>query len=245
MLGWLQWTGPEEGKRLRRMRVEPRTVLHTRFLAAEIPRGPRTPETVTRRRVLAAARRMRKAGVTRVVVPEEFSYGAQLEKGGLMPEATTSLRRAMAADLTRSVLAGRGLAGVRLAVAGDRLSSEMVRTVTALALRSRYVMLDVPQGAVLADRLRREYGVSLLLFPPRERLAEAEILVLFEPRTDLPRDNPAVLELYDEAAPLPPLLLPPVLEEQLPQGLCRSQLISALVESGVLPLGQITVGKTV
>ena len=139
----------------------------------------------------------------------------------------------------------RGLAGVRLAVAGDRLSSEMVRTVTALALRSRYVMLDVPQGAVLADRLRREYGVSLLLFPPRERLAEAEILVLFEPRPDLPRDNPAVLELYDEAAPLPPLLLPPVLEEQLPQGLCRSQLLSALVESGVLPLGQITVGKTV
>ena len=61
-------------------------------------------------------------------------------------------------------------------------------------------------------------------------------------RTDLRRRDPAVLRLYDEAAPLPPLLLPPVLEGQMPPGLCRPQLLAVLVESGVLRPGQITVG---
>ena len=42
--------------------------------------------------------------------------------------------------------------------------------------------------------------------------------------------------------PLPPLLLPPVLEGQMPPGLCRPQLLAVLVESGVLRPGQITVG---
>ncbi|MFR3921511.1 MAG: hypothetical protein ACLTYN_05530 [Dysosmobacter welbionis] len=51
-----------------------------------------------------------------------------------------------------------------------------------------------------------------------------------------------MLRLYDEAAPLPPLLLPPVLEGQMPPGLCRPQLLAVLVESGVLRPGQITVG---
>ena len=51
-----------------------------------------------------------------------------------------------------------------------------------------------------------------------------------------------MLRLYDEAAPLPPLLLPPVLEDQMPPGLCRPQLLAVLVESGVLRPGQITVG---
>ena len=40
----------------------------------------------------------------------------------------------------------------------------------------------------------------------------------------------------------PPLLLPPALEEQLPRGLRRPQLLAALVEGGVLRPGQITVG---
>ena len=40
----------------------------------------------------------------------------------------------------------------------------------------------------------------------------------------------------------PPLLLPPVLEGQMPPGLCRPQLLAVLVESGVLRPGQITVG---
>ena len=97
-------------------------------------------------------------------------------------------------------------------------------------------------GTSLANQLRREYGVSLLLSPTRQQMEEADVLVLFAARTDLRRRDPAVLRLYDEAAPLPPLLLPPVLEGQMPPGLCRPQLLAVLVESGVLRPGQITVG---
>ena len=107
----------------------------------------------------------------------------------------------------------------------------------------RYVLVDVPYGGeALAGQLRREYGVSLLLSPTRQQLEEADVLVLFAARTDLRRKNPVVLPLYDESAPLPPLLLPPALEEQLPRGLRRPQLLAALVEGGVLRPGQITVG---
>lgn len=83
--------------------------------------------------------------------------------------------------------------------------AELVRTVTELALGNRYVLLDVPYGGdTLANQLRREYGVSLLLSPTRQQMEEADVLVLFAARTDLRRRDPAVLRLYDEAAPLPP-----------------------------------------
>ena len=189
MIGMMTWTPPAGGVRQKSVVLETRALLHLRVAWASVARGPRTPEALVRRRVLTAAKRLRKAGVTRLVVPEAFAYGEQLEKVGVAPVSTLPLRRALAADLARAVMAGRNLSGgsARLAVAGDQLSGELVRT----------------------DRRRRD---------------------------------PAVLRLYDEAAPLPPLLLPPVLEGQMPPGLCRPQLLAVLVESGVLRPGQITVG---
>ena len=229
MIGMMTWTPPAGGVRQKSVVLETRALLHLRVAWASVARGPRTPEALVRRRVLTAAKRLRKAGVTRLVVPEAFAYGEQLEKVGVAPVSTLPLRRALAADLAR--------------VAGDQLSGELVRTVTELALGNRYVLLDVPYGGdTLANQLRREYGVSLLLSPTRQQMEEADVLVLFAARTDLRRRDPAVLRLYDEAAPLPPLLLPPVLEGQMPPGLCRPQLLAVLVESGVLRPGQITVG---
>ena len=230
MIGMMTWTPPAGGVRQKSVALETRALLHLRVAWASVAKGPRTPEALVRRRVLTAAKRLRKAGVTRLVVPEAFAYGEQLEKVGVAPVSTLPLRRALAADLARAVMAGRNLSGgsARLAVAGDQLSGELVRTVTELALGNRYVLLDVPYGGdTLANQLRREYGVSLLLSPTRQQMGEAD---------------PAVLRLYDEAAPLPPLLLPPVLEGQMPPGLCRPQLLAVLVESGVLRPGQITVG---
>ena len=245
MIGMMTWTPPAGGVRQKSVALETRALLHLRVAWASVAKGPRTPEALVRRRVLTAAKRLRKAGVTRLVVPEAFAYGEQLEKVGVAPVSTLPLRRALAADLARAVMAGRNLSGgsARLAVAGDQLSGELVRTVTELALGNRYVLLDVPYGGdTLANQLRREYGVSLLLSPTRQQMEEADVLVLFAARTDLRRRDPAVLRLYDEAAPLPPLLLPPVLEGQRPPGLCRPQLLAVLVESGVLRPGQITVG---
>ena len=241
MIGMLIWKEP--GKREKAVAVKERSILRVRFWCAEVLRGSRTPEAVLRRRVAAAGKRLRKQGVTRVVLPENFAYGPQLEKWDLHPVSTLGLRRAIAADWVRWFLAEQGTpaAGARVAVSAEQLTGEVVRTVTELSLRHRYVLLDLPYGGEeLCRQLRREYGVSLLLGPAREQLEGADALVLFDARTDL--KNPAALALYDESQPLPPVSLPPAMEEALPPGADRGQMLAALREAGVLRPGQIAVG---
>lgn len=243
MVGILVWKSPQPGKKQKHVALEARSVLHMRFLSVELLRGPKTPDAVLRRRVLAAGKRLRKQGVVRVVLPEAFPYVEQLEKSGLRPVSTQALRRRLAADWVRFGLAKQGLpaAGAKVAVCGAQLTGELVRTVTELTLRHRYVLLDLPYGGEdLCRQLRREYGVSLLLGPAKDQLEGAEALVLFDRRTDLSCRNPVVLPLYDESAPLPPLILPPALEEKLPEGADRGQLLAVLQEAGVLKTGQIS-----
>lgn len=241
MVGMLLWKSP--GKRERAVQLRERSVLHTRFLCAEILRGPRTPEAVVRRRVAAGLRRLRRQGVGQIVLPADFSDRELLAKTGMRPFSTLPLRRAIAADWVRWSLAERGLtpAGARVGVCAGALTGDVVRTVTELVLRHRYVLLDLPYGGEeLGRQLRREYGVSLLLTASREQLEGADALVLFDPGTDCA--GPGRLRLYDEEAPLPPLSLPPALEEKLPAGVNRGQLLAALREAGSLRPGQLSVG---
>lgn len=243
MIGMLLWKEPQGGIPLRTVTLAERSILRTRFLCAEIARGPRTAEMTLRRRAGTAARRLRRAGVTRVVLPEGFPWGSQLEKYGVRPVSTLSLRRRLAADWVRGALAEAGVspAGARVAVSAAQMTGELVRTVTELSLRHRYVLLDVPYGGEeLCRRLRREYGISLLLGPDRPQLEAADALVLFDPRTDLRRTGGVTLPLYDEAAPMGTLSLPPALEEQLPEGADRGQLLAALLEAGALRPGQVS-----
>lgn len=245
MVGILLWKEPRPGKRQRSVTVREVSILHMRFLQAEVLRGPKTPEAVLRRRAASAGKRLHRQGAVQVVLPEDFAFGAQLAKCGLRPASTLALRRELAADWTRWLLAEKGLptAGARVAVTAAQLTGEVVRTVTELSLRHRYVLLDLPYGGEeLCRQLRREYGVSLLLGPSKDQLEGAEALLLFDPRPDLSRRNPAVLPLYGEDAPLPPLSLPPALEEKLPEGAGRPQLLAALRENGALRPGQITIG---
>lgn len=242
MTGMILWTPAEKGRR--GVRVAERNILHVRFVCVQIEKGARTPETVMRRRVSRAGKKLRKLEVDRVVLPEAFPYGAILEKYGLRSVSTLTLRRRLAADWVRAALVKRGaLAGsTRVAVSAGQLTGEVVRTVTELALRYRYVLLDLPRGGEdLCRQLRREYGVSVLLGPSVEQLEQAEALLLFDPRADLQKKNPVVLPLYGETALLPDLALPPVLEEQLPEGAERGALLAALQEAGALKPGQIMV----
>ena len=159
--------------------------------------------------------------------------------------STLALRRRLAADWVRQALAEGGVppGGARVAVSAAQMTGELVRTVTELSLRHRYVLLDVPYGAEeLCRRLRREYGVSLLLGPSKDQMEGAEALVLFDPRTDLSLKNPVALRLYDEGQALPPLSLPPEAEEALPHGADRGQLLAVLREAGVLKREQIVLG---
>ena len=75
-----------------------------RFTCAEITRGPKTPEAVLRRRVSAAGKRLRKLGITRAVLPEDFAYQELLERQGIRAVSTVTLRRALAADWARAVM---------------------------------------------------------------------------------------------------------------------------------------------
>lgn len=240
MVGLIAWAEPKRGQKS--VRLEEDLILRMRFLRADIARSAHP--AVLRRRVLAAGKRMRKRGVSQVVLPEEFPYAEALSKCGLRPVTTLPLRRAIAADWVRAGLAEQGqpVAGARVAVVAASLTGEVVRAVTELTLRHRYVLLDLPYGGEeLCRQLRREYGVSLLLGPDRNQLEGAEALVLFDRRMDLSLGNPVVLRLYDEGQALPALGLPPHLEEELPEGAGRGQLVAVLRETGVLKREQITV----
>ena len=244
MMGLLVWKTPQEGKRERPVVLTERNVLRLRLLVGEIVRGERTPEALWRRRLIRAAKAMRKRGITRIIPPEGFSQAQAVpwEKYGLRVVSTLPLRRKMAADWTWAQLSAKGLspAGAKIAVSAGQMTGELVRTVTEMSLRHRYVLLDVPHGGEeLCRQLRREYGVSLLLSPGKEQLEEAEALVLFDDRTDLRRRNPVAVPLYDENAPMPPLTLPPAIEEQIPPGTDCGRLMAALLEAGVFRPGQM------
>ena len=241
MVGYLTWAEPQKGRRS--IRLEERHILRMRFLQAEIVKSPHG--AILSRRVLAAGKRLRKRGVTQVVLPEAFSFQEQLAKCGLRPASTLSRRRCRAADWVRTGLTakGRPVSGARVAVTAGALTGEAVRTVTELCLRHRYVLLDLPYGGEeLCRQLRREYGVSLLLGPSKDQMEGTEALVLFDPRTDLSLKNPVALRLYDEGQALPPLSLPPEAEEALPHGADRGQLLAVLREAGVLKREQIVLG---
>lgn len=241
MIGLLTWAEPKKGQKS--VRLEERHILRMRFLEAEVIRSPHG--AVSSRRVLAAGKKLRKRGVTQVVLPEEFPFREQLAKCGLRPVSTLALRRAIAADWVRAGLTAKSqpVAGARVAVSAAALTGEAVRTVTELCLRHRYVLLDLPYGGEeLCRQLRREYGVSLLLGPSKDQLEGAEALVLFDSRTDLSLKNPVALRLYDERQALPSLALPPEAEEALPQGADRGQLLAVLREAGALKREQIVLG---
>lgn len=242
MVGLLVWAEPKKGQRS--VRLEELVILRTRFLRAEVVESPH--QAVTRRRVLAAGKRLRKRAVTQVVLPEEFPFPELLSKCGLRPFSTLALRRALAADWVRTGLAEKGgpVAGAKVAVTAAALTGEVVRTVTELCLRHRYVLLDLPYGGEeLCRQLRREYGVSLLLGPDRDQLEGADALVLFDQRRDLSLANPVTLRLYDESQALPSLTLPPSMEEELPAGADRGGLLAVLREAGAVRREQIVLAE--
>ena len=88
--------------------------------------------------------------------------------GGAAPGRDSAAPTGHRRGLVRRAAAvpGENPAGARVLITADALSGEVVRTVTELALRHRYLMLKVPFGGEeLCRRLRREYGVSIAAEP--------------------------------------------------------------------------------
>ena len=244
MMGLIVWQQPGAGKRLRTVTAQETAILRVPFLQVEVVRGPRTRPGTLERRMIRAAQKLRQAGVRYTVLPADYPPSQWPQRHGVGVVSTLSLRRSLAVELVRRITAERGLppGSVRIAVTAGQMTGELVKTVTELTLGYRYVMLDVPYGGEeLCRRLRREYGVSLLLQPSREQLEEAQVLVSFDRRTDLTGNNEAVVALYEGAeSAFPPLMVPPSVETQLPAGADRLQLLAALREAGALAPGQIS-----
>ena len=239
MVGMLVWKEPE--KRRRSIEVCERQILHVRILCVEILRGKKTPDAVLRRRVLAAAKRLRKHGIRQVILPEGFLWREQLEQWEIQPVSTVPLRQMLAADWVRWDLENNRripTSGARVAVVCGGLSGAVVRTVTELALRHRYVMLKTSYGGEeLCRQLRREYGISLVLKPSQEQMESADATVLFEKWGERPIHGG--IPLYDETVEMPVLSLPPALEDFLPPGAERNQMLTVLLEAGAIRPGQI------
>ena len=237
MIGMMRWD--PHGQRLRPISLKETGVLHIRFLCADMVRRERMSSAAAGRRIHSAGKKLLRQGVERVVLPAGTTADALPE--GLRPVSTLPLRRAIAADWCGELLRLRGEspAGARVLVTANALSGEVVRTVTELSLRHRYLLLAVPYGGEeLCRRLRREYGVSLLLNPERSQREETSIHIAFDAAEAA---GGGFLPLYDETLPLPYLLLPPEVETRLSEGVDRGQLLSVLWGTGALRPGQVSV----
>lgn len=236
MVGMMLWE--PSGHWTRPVTLKEVSVLHIRFLCARMAQDRRRNPLTERRRLRTAGKKLLRQRVEQVVLPAGASAEALPE--GLRPVETLSLRRAIAADWCGELLRFRGEnpAGARVLITADALSGEVVRTVTELALRHRYLILKVPFGGEeLCRRLRREYGVSIVLNPETER-EPVSVHIAFDPTE---AQGGGFLPLYDESLPLPRLLLPPEVEARLPEGLDRGQLLSVLWRTGALRPGQVSV----
>lgn len=241
MVGMLVWKTPQAGKREKSVVLREGILLHVRLQCAEILRGEKTPERVVRRRIRTAAKKLQRLGIRQVILPADFENEDLLESWGLQPVSTLPLRQMLAADWVRRSLEERKIpaAGAKVAVIAEGLTGVVVRMVTELALRHRYVMLQIPYGGEeLCHQLRREYGISLLLKPSREQLDTADVTLLLVLRPEFQREG--CIAVFDEAIPLPQLSLPPALEDALPPDANRTQILEILLEAGVLRPGQIT-----
>ena len=234
MFGFVEWT--QESKSRRGAWTGERFIGGVRFLTLTLYREEKYRPLSQRRRCAAGAKLLRKAGVTRAVFPKDFPWLEVFEKQGVTPVADLPLRRELAASFAAFLLAERGVApaNANVAVAADRLSGEVMRAVTDLCRRNRYVMLDLPQGSgEFCRELRRSYGVSVLQDPTAEQLGRADVLLLFAPRTGAQTPGQAALPLYEGAerafgwsAAAP--------GEALPAGCETTQLLAALREAGAL-----------
>jgi hypothetical protein len=241
MFGFVEWID----RRARGNAIREKKILNLRFCGTSVLKGPRTPRFLLRRRLSEAAKRLHRAGVTRAVFPENFQDWEIFARNGILPIDGLPLCRALAPELVRSVMEQRRLSSQTavLAVCGNHISSELERTVTELCIRNRYVLLSAPDwNGTLCRRLRREYGVSLVLTDEVSRLAKADIIVLFDPKEGLRSDAAITLSLY-HGAPLPQvnLSLTGSGEEETSSLQCNQiQFWSALFEAGAIRSGQLS-----
>lgn len=224
MLGYVGLTG-EKGRKTVVDRYE---VLGLPLLRALVPGAGGRWERRLEQRVARAARRLREAGVCRVLTGPDFPYRGLLAAQGLREVDPGPLCRDMAAPLALAALERSGCAPERAVVAlrGGRVSRPLFQAAAALCAHVRAVEVCVPGGgAALADYLRREYGLPVL---EGER---PDLTLEFSPAQGR-GEGGTVLVLHGSAPELAGLSLRP--PRPVPAGFAPLPLTAALWEAGCL-----------
>ena len=239
MIGYISYT--EETKT---WSVAEKNLLGLRFLQVTLPGGRKL---LGKWYAARAARAMEKLRIRQAVFPCDFPWQDLFIRRGVLPVDTLPFHRRMAPQVVKKAMADRGLSpgSSTVAVVGERMTGELEKILTELALQMRYLTLSVPYGGEdFCQSLRREYGVSVLQSPGREQLAQAQALLLFAP-WEGPAENPVVLHLYDgervTAHNGVTYGLPPKLEGELEENCCQEQVLAALLAAGILQNYQIPV----
>ena len=239
MYGYIEWT-----KEVCRPVVAEREIQRLRFRCVAISRRKGIPQLLQRRLVSRAAGLLHREGIVRAVFPKEFPWLEVFARHHIYPADPMVLYRVLAAELVQARLDASGQAGrgVTVAVSAQRLTEEVRRTVTELCIRNRYVMLAAPErDDAFCRKLRREYGIPLVQTENAEQLAKAAVVVRFSPETTY-TERQDVIDLFPGGVPFKEkLCLSPELEEQLPAGCDRMQLLAALYGAGAVRLGQIRI----
>ena len=131
------------------------------------------------RRLRKAGGELRRAGVSRLLVPGSFDGWNVLRAMGLRPVETEQLVRAKSAPLALESLERRGLAPDRATVAlrGSCADRAVRKAAVELCPRVRNLVIDVPRGGrELAEWLRWEFGMPIL---PHE--APGQVGLCFHP----------------------------------------------------------------
>ena len=215
------------------VRLSRERLLGLPLLRAEVPGKSLTP-----RRVRRTARALRKAGVVRVLAPEEFPLWNEVLAQGLRPVETGELCRALAVPVTLAALAGDGvpLRQASVTLQGDRVTRALRAAAMELCPQVRQLLVEVPAGgAELQRELSREFGLPVveggperqthltLCFSPSGRVGRGRI-------ADLSGETPALAEYRFSLR-----------EGALPGDAAALPLLSALWASGRLERSDIAV----
>lgn len=109
------------------------------------------------------AQRLRRHGISRVLVPDGFVHWDIFEEYGLSPVAPLPFLRSVAGPLLLSALVAQGYQPARCVVAlrGRRGTAEMERAAQYLLPHVRDIIISAPIGGEsLATWLRNEWGIA-------------------------------------------------------------------------------------
>ena len=188
------------------------------------------------RRLDRGGRRLRRAGVRRVLTPAGFPHWGRLRALGLEPVEPWGLLRRLAPTLALAWLESRGLPPERSTIAlRARRSADLAPAALALCPRVGALVLSAPDGEELARKLRQEFGAAPLA---DRRDGRCALALHFAPGLDA--GGEAVLPLYD-GAPLPRELVLSAPGLPSPPPCPPERLLAALWEAGRLRAEEIEV----